>query len=131
MQHFMIMQTRSGVVIAKTSLLSVNMHLLKKKQVSQMCSSFSGGAVSGALLLPAQHRLASAPASSRMNKLEHCKLFHQDEKPSYLVKNHYCRAVPYNCFSFSLLPRGEQRLRAALITHLPPVRGEHPRREVI
>lgn len=30
MQHFMIMQTCSGVVIAKTSSLSANLHLLKK-----------------------------------------------------------------------------------------------------
>lgn len=48
--------------------------------------------MSRALLLPAQVRLARAPASSRMNKLEHCKLFYQAERPSYLVKNHYCRA---------------------------------------
>lgn len=39
MQHFVIMQTRTGVVTAKTSLLSANVHLLKK---NKYCTSLTG-----------------------------------------------------------------------------------------
>lgn len=85
MQHFVIMQTCTGVVIAKSSSLSANLHLLKK---NRYCTSLTGRV----FLLPAQGRLAWMQAFSRMNKLECCKLFYQNERPSYLVKNHYCRA---------------------------------------
>lgn len=101
-----------------------------------MFCSLLGGAVSRALLLPPQDKLARAPASSRMNQPECCKLLYQDKRPSYIVKNHCCRAdhlQPYR-IGFLLHCPSHQRWAeawAAPLTHLPPFRGEHPRREVI
>lgn len=57
-----------------------------------MFCSLLGGAVSRALLLSPQDKLARAPASSRTNQLECCKLPYQGKRPLYAVKKCHCRA---------------------------------------